>query len=152
MDVGANGVTEASPSRTPARATIVASFRLRVGEGIASRMAIAIGLSLISAALLVGMSGHNPLEAFAAMAEGALGSPHQIGVALNRATPYLLAGGGVAICFRARIINIGAEGQIALGGAGAAATVLIWPASAAPLTTIAALIGASVCGAAWAAV
>jgi ABC-type uncharacterized transport system permease subunit len=72
MDVGANGVTEASPSRTPARATIGASFRLHVGEGIAPRIAIAIGLSLISAAVLVGMSGHNPLAAFAAMAMGAI--------------------------------------------------------------------------------
>jgi general nucleoside transport system permease protein len=152
MDVGANGVTEASPSRTPARATLGASFRLHVGEGIAPRMAIAIGLSLISAAVLVGMSGHNPLAAFAAMAMGAVGSPHQIGVALNRATPYLLAGGGVAICFRAGVINIGAEGQIALGGAGAAAVALHWPNSASVLTVVATLLGAAAFGAFWAAV
>ena len=55
---------------------------------------------------------------------GAAGSPHQLGVALNRATPYLLAGTGVAFCFRAGIINIGAEGQIAPGGLGAAPPVL----------------------------
>jgi simple sugar transport system permease protein len=123
-----------------------------VGEGILSRMATAIGLSLVSAALLVAMSGHNPLAAFAAMAMGAVGSPHQIGVALNRATPYLLAGGGVAICFRAGVINIGAEGQIALGGAGAAAVALHWPESASPLTVVAALLGAAAFGAFWAAV
>ena len=55
------------------------------------------------------------------MAVGAVGSPHQIGAALNRTTPYLLAGSGVALCFRAGIINIGAEGQIAVGGIGATA-------------------------------
>jgi general nucleoside transport system permease protein len=152
VDVRANGVTEASPSTTRARAAIGASFRLRVGEGIAPRMAIAIGLSVISAAILVAMSGHNPLAAFAAMAMGAVGSPHQIGVALNRATPYLLAGGGVAICFRAGVINIGAEGQIALGGAGAAAVALHWPDSASALTVVAALLGAAAFGALWAAV
>ena len=151
VDVRANGVTEASPSRTPARPAIGASFRLHVGEGLAPRMAIAIGLSLLSAALLVAMSGHNPLAAFAAMAMGAVGSPHQIGVALNRATPYLLAGGGVAICFRAGVINIGAEGQIALGGAGAAAVALHWPDSASALTAVAALLGAAAFGALWAA-
>ncbi len=115
-------------------------------------MTIAIGLSLISAALLVAMSGHNPLAAFAAMATGAVGSPHQIGVALNRATPYLLAGGGVAICFRAGVINIGAEGQIALGGSGAAAVALHWPDSASALAVVAALLGAAAFGALWAAV
>ena len=80
--------------------------------------------------MLVALSGHNPLAAFAALAMGAAGSPHQIGVALNRATPYLLAGSGVAFCFRAGVINIGAEGQIALGGLGAAAVALHWPHSA----------------------
>ena len=49
------------------------------------------------------------------------------GVALNRTTPYLLGGSGVAFCFRAGIINIGAEGQIAVGGIGAAAVALAWP-------------------------
>jgi general nucleoside transport system permease protein len=151
VDVRASSVTEAPPSTAPARPAIGASFRLRVREGIAPRMAIAIGLSVISAAILVAMSGYNPLAAFAAMAMGAVGSPHQIGVALNRATPYLLAGGGVAVCFRAGVINIGAEGQIALGGAGAAAVALHWPDSAPALTAVAALLGAAAFGALWAA-
>jgi general nucleoside transport system permease protein len=126
--------------------------RLGIGVGVMPRVLAAIALSMASAAALVALSGHDPLEAFAAIAEGAAGSPHQIGVALNRATPYLLAGSGVALCFRAGVINIGAEGQIALGGAGAAAVALVWPSSAAPLTTAAALIGACLCGAVWAGV
>ncbi len=116
------------------------------------RIVVAAALSLLSAALLVALSGHNPLAAFAAMAMGAVGSPHQIGVALNRATPYLLAGGGVAICFRAGVINIGAEGQIALGGAGAAAVALHWPQSASALSVVASLVGAAAFGALWAAI
>ena len=115
-------------------------------RGLALRVVTAMALSAACAAALVALSGKSPLDAFAALAEGAAGSPHQIGVALNRATPYLLAGSGVAVCFRAGVINIGAEGQIALGGAGAAATALLWPGGAAP----AALIGASLCGALWA--
>jgi simple sugar transport system permease protein len=108
-------------------------------------------LSAACAAGLIAISGHSPFAAFAAIAAGAAGSPHQIGVALNRATPYLLAGGGVAICFRAGVINIGAEGQIALGGAGAAAVALVWPSSAAALSTPAALAGGAALGAVWAA-
>ena len=75
---------------------------------------MALLLSIGCAAALIALAGHNPLVAFAAIVEGAVGSPHQIGAALNRCTPYLLAGGGVAFCLRAGIINIGAEGQIAI--------------------------------------
>ena len=126
VDVGARGMTRAGASQRPMRRAI------RPAAGCASRVrgwpawsAIAAALSVrYRAAALIALSGHNPLAAFAAMATGAVGSPHQIGVALNRTTPYLLAGSGVAMCFRAGIINIGAEGQIALGGVGAAAVAL----------------------------
>src|SRR5262249_58388502 len=42
-------------------------------------------------------------------------------------TPYVLTGVGVALCFRARVINIGGEGQIALGGLAATWIALSFP-------------------------
>ncbi len=135
---------------SPASVRLTPPFRLRGGEAMGARIVVAAGLSLLSAALLVALSGHSPLAAFGAMALGAVGSPHQIGVGLNRATPYLLAGSGVAMCFRAGVINIGAEGQIALGGVGAAAVALAWPSGASALSALAALIGAAAFGALWA--
>jgi simple sugar transport system permease protein len=114
------------------------------------RIAVAVALSILCAALLIALSGHNPLAAFAAMLDGALGSPHQIGVALNKTTPYLLAGGGVALCFRAGVINIGAEGQIAVGGMGAAAMALAFPLASPVPAILLALAGGAVAGAAWA--
>jgi ABC-type uncharacterized transport system permease subunit len=122
---------------------------LTLRDAVSVRIVKAVGLSMLCAAALVAVSGHDPLTAFGALIIGAVGSPHQIGVALNRATPYLLAGSGVALCFRAGIINIGAEGQIALGGAGAAAVALVWPPQAAA-PAVAALLGGAVAGAAWA--
>ena len=110
----------------------------------------AIALSMICAGILVALSGHNPLTAFEDMIVGALGSPYQIGVVFNRTSPYLLAGAGVALCFRAGVINIGADGQIAVGGIGAAATVLAWPGPPGIITCVAALIGAAICGGLWA--
>jgi simple sugar transport system permease protein len=121
-------------------------------DSLLPRIALAIGLSLLCAAVLILLSGHNPVTAFAAMLDGAAGSPHQLGVALNKATPYLLAGSGVALCFRAGVINIGAEGQIAIGGAGAAATALAWPIDSPLPAILLALAGGAVGGAAWAAV
>ena len=140
---------EAAPPATRPWPGRVAFLRLRSGEGLALRILVAVLLSLACAAALVALSGRNPLAAFAAIAMGAAGSPHHIGVALNRATPYLLAGSGVAFCFRAGVINIGAEGQIALGGLGAAAVALHWPEAAASFSAPAALIGAAAFGAAW---
>jgi simple sugar transport system permease protein len=118
--------------------------------GLAGRIALALALSLLCAAGLIALAGRNPLIAFAALALGAVGSPHQIGVALNRATPYLVSGAGVAMCFRAGIINIGAEGQIAVGGMGAAAVALAWPSGPPFALIVAALLGGALAGAAWA--
>jgi ABC-type uncharacterized transport system permease subunit len=145
-------VTEAAPPNVPAAPLRTASLRFAVAEGIGLRIVAAVILSLVCAAALVAISGHNPLTAFAALVMGAVGTPHQLGVALNRATPYLLAGSGVAFCFRAGIINIGAEGQIALGGLGAAAVALHWPQSASWAAAPASLIGAAALGALWSAI
>ena len=145
-------MTEAAPPDLRTATPRFASLRFIAAEGIGLRIVVAVVLSLISSAALVALSGHNPLAAFAAIAMGAVGSPHQLGVALNRATPYLLAGTGVAFCFRAGVINIGAEGQIALGGLGAAAVALHWPAYASWFIAPASLIGAAAFGALWSAI
>ena len=113
---------------------------------------MAVLLSVVCAAALIALSGRDPLGAFAAIVAGAVGSPHQVGVALNKSTPYLLSGCGVALCFRAGVINVGAEGQIALGGVGAAAAALAWPVEQPVLAVAVALLGGALAGAAWAAV
>jgi general nucleoside transport system permease protein len=145
-------MTEAAPPNLRTAAPRFASLRFAVAEEIGLRIIVAVILSLACSAALVALSGHNPLAAFAALAMGAVGSPHQLGVALNRATPYLLAGTGVALCFRAGVINIGAEGQIALGGLGAAAVALHWPDFASWIIAPASLVGAAALGALWSAI
>lgn len=124
-------------------------LRLR-RDDLFPRIMAAVALSMLCAAVLVALAGHNPLVAFRAMLMGALGSPYQIGTVLNRTSPYLLAGAGLALCFRAGVINMGSDGQIAVGGIGATTMVLIWPWVPSAWTAAAALIAAAVCGAAWA--
>ncbi len=112
----------------------------------------AMAASLVVAGMLMLLAGHDPVGAYAAMARGVFGSPDRIAVALNRATPYLLAGSGVALCFRAGLANIGAEGQIALGGLAAAAAALLAPGWLPGLAMpAAALLAAATAGAAWSA-
>src|SRR5262249_22842030 len=117
----------------------------------AVRPPLAVLLALALTALLIVAAGKNPLLAYAALGRGALGSWDRVGVGLNKATPYVLTGVGVALCFRAKVINIGAEGQIALGGLAATWTTLTFPQAPALALASLALAAGAAAGTAWAA-
>ncbi|MRS12519.1 MAG: ABC transporter permease [Actinobacteria bacterium] len=85
--------------------------------------ALKVGTPLISAALAIGVgsiivwaSGYDPGAAFAALFQGALGTPKAIGDTMLKSTPLILTGLAVAYGFRAGLFNIGAEGQLFMGG------------------------------------
>ncbi len=115
------------------------------------RLLVPPGLAVAIAAALIAVAGANPLTAFAAALSGAFGSPGQVATALTKATPYLLCSTGVALCFRAGVINIGGEGQIALGGLAATAAALAWPLADPLAATALALAAGALGGLAWAA-
>ena len=114
------------------------------------RVLAGVGAALAIAALLVLSSGKNPLVAYGSLAQGAFGSTDRIAVALNKVTPYLLTALGVALCFRARVINIGGEGQIALGGLGAAWVALTIPAAPPVVLVVLSALAGALAGAMWA--
>ena len=76
---------------------------------------VAILAALVLAAGLIGAAGVNPLTAYAEMLRGALGSRLSLTEMLTRATPLILTGLAAAVAFRARLWNIGGEGQFYLG-------------------------------------
>lgn len=87
-----------------------------------------IGTPVISAALAIGLgsiiiwaSGYDPVAAFAALFQGSFGTPKAIGDTLLKSTPLILTGLAVAYGFRAGLFNIGAEGQLFMGGLAATA-------------------------------
>src|SRR5207302_3628386 len=61
-----------------------------------------------------------PLPAFRALFEGAFGSVDGLLRTLAKATPLLFTGLAVAVALRAGLFNIGAEGQLMVGGLAAA--------------------------------
>lgn len=63
----------------------------------------------------------NVLEAITSLYQGAFGSTYDIGVTLNKTAPLILTGLGVSIAFRARMWNIGGEGQFLVGALAAMA-------------------------------
>jgi simple sugar transport system permease protein len=75
----------------------------------------AILLSLILCAGLIMAAGVSPLTAYAEMLRGAYGSRLAITETLTRASPLILTGLAAAVAFRARLWNIGGEGQFYIG-------------------------------------
>ncbi|MFZ1814337.1 MAG: ABC transporter permease [Rhizobiaceae bacterium] len=76
----------------------------------------AILATLIFASILVLLAGANPFNVFALVVKGAAGSQFAILETLTRATPLIFTGLAVAVAFRAKLWNIGAEAQLYIGG------------------------------------
>ena len=55
-------------------------------------------------------------EAYSALLSGSIGSPGALVRTLERAAPLICAGLGVSLAFRAGMFNIGAQGQMLVGG------------------------------------
>jgi ABC-type uncharacterized transport system permease subunit len=73
-------------------------------------------LSLLCGALILLAFGINPLRAYGVMLGGSVGSGYALQETLVKAIPLMLTGLGVSIAFRMLFWNIGAEGQLVMGG------------------------------------
>ncbi|WP_294607742.1 ABC transporter permease [uncultured Roseovarius sp.] len=77
--------------------------------------AIAIAMTVVVASLLAMLAGANPFSVLGLILKGAFGSKFAALETLNRATPLIFTGLSVAVAFRARLWNIGAEAQLYAG-------------------------------------
>ncbi|WP_223421649.1 ABC transporter permease [Tateyamaria pelophila] len=95
--------------------------------------ALALTTTIVIASLLAMLAGANPFSVLGLILKGAFGSQFALLETLNRATPLIFTGLAVAVAFRAKFWNIGAEAQLY---AGALMTVLLgtgflpWPSAA----------------------
>ncbi len=76
----------------------------------------AVVATFVIASALVLAAGASPLSVFAQVVMGAAGSRFAILETLTRATPLIFTGLAVAVAFRAKLWNIGAEAQLYAGG------------------------------------
>ncbi len=107
-------------------------------------------VSLIFGAILLAVSGANPFVTYAAMVKGAFGSWYGITETLVKAVPLMLTGLAVSVAFRMRYWNIGAEGQLTLGGVAAAGVALFWSQGLPDWTVLPlAILAGIVAGAVW---
>ncbi|MBP6763948.1 MAG: ABC transporter permease [Rubrivivax sp.] len=82
---------------------------------------LAIVFTLAVSSLLVAWAGAPVGQAYALLLEGGFGSRFALTETLTRATPLIFTGLAAAVAFKARLFNIGAEGQLYLGALAAVA-------------------------------
>jgi general nucleoside transport system permease protein len=76
---------------------------------------IAVALTAILAALLFMALGKDPVRGLAVFFFEPLNGPRAVSEVLLKATPLITIALGLALCYRANVWNIGAEGQFLLG-------------------------------------
>jgi len=76
---------------------------------------ISILLGLIFGAIVMAISGYNPVNGYIALWNGIFGSSYNFGETIRTIIPYVFSGLAVAFAFRTGLFNIGVEGQLIMG-------------------------------------
>jgi ABC-type uncharacterized transport system permease subunit len=92
------------------------SLRLRVAAPL-----LALAFTLAATSLLVAWAGAPVGRAYALLLQGGFGTRFAWTETLTRATPLIFTGLAAAVAFRARLFNIGGEGQLYAGALAAVA-------------------------------
>ena len=120
----------------------------RLGGITVGGSAVIIAL-LVGAAMILGL-GANPLEGYKELLLGAFGGTDELAESAAKAMPLLLVGTGICVAFRAKVINIGGEGQIIAGGLLSTMTALAVPNLPSivliPLVLLMGLVGGAIWG------
>ena len=112
---------------------------------------LGIFTALVLGAIIILVSGFDPLKAYGGLWEGAFGDLGKLNNTLGNTTPYIFTTLAVIFAFKAGLFNIGAEGQLKIGAIVAAWTgVNVGGAPffiAVPITVAAGCLGGALWGA-----
>lgn len=115
-----------------------------IGVSVAS-----VFLGLLIAGAIIAATGRDPWAAFVALLRGSVVGRGNVELTILNAIPLVFTGLSVAVAFRAGLFNIGAEGQVMVGGI-AATAIGIHFAGGPFWTPLVALLGGAAAGAIWA--
>lgn len=79
----------------------------------------AVIAALIASAVVMAIIGYNPFEVFGKIVEGSLNSTYRFSETINKTIPLVVLSLGIAVAFKMKFWNIGAEGQLFMGAYGA---------------------------------
>lgn len=110
---------------------------------------LTVVVGLLAGAALIALAGADPIAGYGDMIQGAFGSSYAFGQVLIVATPLLIIGLGLALAFRGRVYNIGAEGQLYMGGLAGGAVAVLLPLHNSPVLIFLSLLAGAVIGGLW---
>ena len=111
---------------------------------------LAAALTLIAGFILFSALTDDPIEALATFFISPISDGYGVSELLLKATPILLCAYGLAICFRASVWNIGAEGQLLMGALIGSAVAVQFVDSTSVMAMPLTLLGGIVGGTLWA--
>ena len=122
-----------------------------VSKGAALINAVLPAITALLIAAVVGdvlilAFGQSPAAVFSLLLEGTWGNAYGLGQVIYKATTLVFTGLSVALGIRAGLFNIGAEGQLAMGGFCAAVVGLALPAGVPGIVAIPLCLGAAALG------
>jgi ABC-type uncharacterized transport system permease subunit len=86
---------------------------------------VALAITVVIGTLLFVLLGKDPLRGLAVFFVEPVKSLYALGELAMKATPLLIIGLGLAVCFRSNVWNIGAEGQFILGAIAASGVAML---------------------------
>ena len=110
---------------------------------------VALLLALACGCLIIMIMGKSPLAAFNAIYLGSIGSKAAIGETIVKAAPLMLTAMAFAVTFKCGLLNIGAEGQIYMGGMAAMTVAQVVKGVPYPLHMILCVIAGMLVGGIW---
>lgn len=118
-------------------------------QSIAYRSVAVLG-ALTASGIFILVLGHNPLAVYASMLEGAFGTLYRFKETIIKTIPLVITSLGIGAAFKMKFWNIGAEGQIFMGGFAASYFALNYPGIPMPLMLLIMAAAGFIAGGLWA--
>lgn len=139
-----------SKERKEPFARMVKRDSISTGKAWGIRLLAVLASLVVAALVIVAITKQNPIEVYLGIVDGAIGTNRRAWVTVRETLVLLCIAIGLTPAFKMRFWNIGAEGQILMGGA-AAAALMIYFGDAMPnwLLLIVIFIASAAAGLVW---
>jgi simple sugar transport system permease protein len=110
---------------------------------------LSIVLAFFIGALVLLVTGYSPIDAYSALFVGSFGDITSIGLTFSKATPIIFTSLAFLFAYKSGLFNIGAEGQLLMGGFAAALVGISFPDLPSVIHVPFALLAAVLVGGLW---
>ena len=118
-------------------------------KAVMIRVLAIIAALVVDALIIYFVTKLNPIKVYVTMFEGAFGTKRRVWITLREIMMLLCIAVGLAPAFKMRFWNVGAEGQILVGGIATAACMIYLNSLPTPLLLLVMFIASALAGAIW---